>query len=154
MTSPFDDFGLATKIRELIKQKGVTLRDISNALDVPYRTVQNYLGGENRIPATFFLQLCHFLHVEADFFIYNDFRPERNDFYDAVTLVLTELGYLQPSVPSDQPNWAEQHTRRVTAAAEASAAIAARYDQLRRDSVFKKDDFIGGRKFGSREVGK
>lgn len=92
MSSTLDDAELARRLRDVLKQKGISQRDISAGLDMPYRTVQNYLSGEIRIPATFVFRLCHLIDVEPDYLLYQDFKPNYADLGGAILEAMEECG--------------------------------------------------------------
>jgi len=96
MSIEFDDVSLAESLRNILKKKKVSLRQLSEALSVPYRTIQNYLAGDQKIPAVFFLRICHYIGIDPSYFIYGDFRLNQNDMYDAVYEVLDRLNLLPP----------------------------------------------------------
>ncbi|MCI4680427.1 helix-turn-helix domain-containing protein [Rhodoblastus acidophilus] len=147
MASDYDDARLAEALRAVIKKKRVSMKLISEKLGISYRTVQNYINGENRIPADFFLRLAHLLRIDADYFIYGDFRPHHSDLYDAVCGSLIELG-LMPSLGPETP----QHEREkaLTLAARMTADLEARYDRFRAEGAF--GPFVSHLSFGRRET--
>ena len=94
MSIELDDVSLAESVRNILKKKKVSLKQLSEYLSVPYRTVQNYLAGDQKIPAIFLLRICHYVGLEPSYFIYGDFRLNQNDMYDAVYEVLDRLNLL------------------------------------------------------------
>lgn len=122
---------LAVRLRELLKLTKKSQRDLSRFTGVPYRSVQTYLSGETRIPATFLLAVCTCLDVEPDFLVKGDFKPRKIDLYDAVYKALSEEGLLGIDVTL------EDHSRRVRISGEMTFMIGEYYDQFRKKSLFK-----------------
>jgi len=140
MSTEFDDSELAERLRVILKARGISQRAISKDLGVPYRTVQNYLGGEIRIPAIFFLKLCHYIGIEADYFIYQDFSLSRPDVYDAIIRALEKCDLLPPRPPGDTPQTdAERETwrKRIELASQMAASFGEAYERYRREWLEK-----------------
>ncbi|WP_129221561.1 helix-turn-helix domain-containing protein [Lichenibacterium ramalinae] len=78
------DEEMLARLRDALKRKSVSLRHLSQALGVPYRSVQNYLGGETRMPASFLINVCGYVGLEPSFLYNGDFRPHYHDLKDAV----------------------------------------------------------------------
>jgi transcriptional regulator with XRE-family HTH domain len=131
MSNEITDAFLAERLREVLKLTGKSQRHVSRALEVPYRSVQTYLAGETRIPATFLLAICQYLELEPDYLITGDFRPRRLDLYDAVIRGLDDMDLLP-----DRAILANS-TQRVTMAGQITATIREAYDRYRRNSLFK-----------------
>lgn len=75
---------LLVRLRDALKRKRVSLRHLSQVLGVPYRSVQNYMGGETRMPASFLINVCGYIGLEPSFLYHGDFRPHYYDLKDAV----------------------------------------------------------------------
>jgi transcriptional regulator with XRE-family HTH domain len=95
MSMTLSDRELANRLKDELKKRGRSMKDVSESMSVPYRTVQNYLGGDTKIPATFFLGLCQELDIEADYFISLDFRPRYEELRDAVYAAVIECGSIE-----------------------------------------------------------
>lgn len=146
MASDNSEAKLAEALRSAIKKKRVSMKLISERLNVSYRTVQNYLSGENRISADFLLGLCHLLQIDADFFIYGDFRPRYYDLYDAVLASLRAEGLI-PALDHETDQQVREQA--LALASRMTAEIAAGYDRFRAASAF--GPFLNGAPFGERE---
>ena len=129
MSNEITDAALAEKIRELLKLTRKSQMDVSRELGVPYRSVQKYLAGETRIPATFLIALCRSLDVEMDYLVTGDFRPRQWEMVDAVVRALDDLGVL-PS--RDGVEYAQG---RAIVAGTATSTIRESYDRFRREAV-------------------
>jgi len=92
MSTSLDDATLAGRLRDVLRLKGISLRDISTALDMPYRTIQNYMTGSTKIPATFVFEVCHLIDVEPNYFLYGDFKPQYTDMHSAILEALYDCG--------------------------------------------------------------
>jgi transcriptional regulator with XRE-family HTH domain len=124
------DQELATRLREVLKHVGLSQRDVSLRLGVPYRSVQTYLAAETRLPATFVFSLCQYLGIEADYLLTSDFRLNRWALYDAVTKGLDDAKLL--------PMRGEKDKERVETAMSITMVVQQQYDLLRRADTFKK----------------
>lgn len=129
MSIKMTDAELAEKIRELLMTSRKSQMDVSRDLGVPYRSVQKYMSGETRIPATFLIALCRSLDVELDYLVTGDFRPRQWELFDAVIRVLDDLGVLAPR------NNTENATGRAVIAGTATATIRESYDRFRREAL-------------------
>lgn len=131
MSTPFDDAELAVRLRAALKKKGVSMRTISEHLEIPYRTVQNYISGSQKIPAIFLLKVCHLTGIEPSFFIYEDFKLNYWDMYDAVFEVMNRLSFLPEPQTLRDPELGitfEDHTGRKALASRITADLISRYD--------------------------
>ncbi|WP_083850568.1 helix-turn-helix domain-containing protein [Rhodovulum sp. PH10] len=125
---------LAAKLKDALKKKGVSLRDLSEALQIPYRSVQNYLSGESRIPADFLLNVCNYTGIEADFFIYGDFRLVDIELYYALFAVLDGSDLLPQLHRTDRGAFdSEDQQERQRIVSGLTTALIERYDRYRAD---------------------
>ncbi|MCP5074141.1 MAG: helix-turn-helix transcriptional regulator [Rhodobacteraceae bacterium] len=133
-----DDAELARRLRELLKVRKRSQRAVSKELDVPYRTVQNYLSGEVRIPAVFLLRLCHYLDVETDYLIYQNFELPWPDAYDAMIEALDQNALIPAQSPSGAPKNETARKNmdlRNNASAKMTASFRAAYSRFRHLSL-------------------
>ncbi|WP_425486578.1 helix-turn-helix domain-containing protein [Chelatococcus caeni] len=141
MSTALNDSQLAARMREVMKLRGVSMRSLSADLGIPYRSVQNYLSGEVRIPATFLLLFCSHIGVEADYFIYGNFHPSHEELYDALFSILLEAGCLpDPKVARDDETGGEviDSSERIAVARRITAVVSERYDHYRRTWLTEK----------------
>ncbi len=85
-----DDW-LVVALKSAIKARGVSMRDLSDRLSIPYRSLQNYLSGESRIPADVLLRVCAEIGLEADHLLKGSFEVAHGDLYDAVLRVFKDV---------------------------------------------------------------
>ena len=64
------DWLVASRIDRFRELNGLSLREFAEALGMPYRTIQNYLTGDVKIPAEFIHKSCRYFGVEIDFVFY------------------------------------------------------------------------------------
>src|SRR3954451_15643205 len=95
------DSTIAARLTALRHQRKSSVREVSEAIGLPYRTVQNYLSGRVSIPATFVAKCCELFNVEADIVLFGgiDLGPE--SLLTAVESVLEPdaIAPLKPSAP-------------------------------------------------------
>lgn len=153
MSTLLDDATLVRALRDVIKAKKVSLRSISEHLGVPYRSVQNYVGGETRMPADFLLNVCAFIGIEPDFLVYGDFNLRENDLFDALAKALeranliepSKLGRISRSLTEDEQ---AAHEERLRILDLVTALTSEHYERLRQEWLQRKD---GGR-MGRRDL--
>lgn len=56
-------------IKEAMRRRGVRLRELAEAAEIPYRTLQNYLLDTSPIPARALAQVAEVLDVSADWLV-------------------------------------------------------------------------------------
>lgn len=137
MSTEFDDAELARRLRAAMKLKRVSVRALSEHLNIPYKTLHNYLSGSQKIPAVFLLRACHLLYLDPSYLIYGTFKPFRPDLYDAVYSTLDEHA-LMPALPRPTaPEWASVASQRVAFAAHTAASIEQKYEMLQHQRLEK-----------------
>lgn len=84
------DERLAARLRILLADAGISITEAAEAIEVPYRTLQNQLAGRNRMPASTFAKLTSMLEVTPDFVATGRLRLNRTSFANALMQVLRE----------------------------------------------------------------
>jgi transcriptional regulator with XRE-family HTH domain len=79
-----DSDRLISALKAALKARRVTMRQLSDSLHIPYRSLQNYLSGESRLPADVLLSICQEIGLEADYLAKGNFELSHFDLYDAV----------------------------------------------------------------------
>lgn len=136
---PYDDRQLAESLRSILEEKRVTIRTLSRDLDIPYRSMQNYLSGKNRIPATVLISILDKLGVDLHYMRYRDHMLRHSDLYDAIwdtlgdNLLTIELPsrnrYLDPQNNSDDRS---KFNKKQSTATALSILISEKYDSYSR----------------------
>lgn len=62
----YSDEVLASRLKAILDGRRVSIKSAAEAVGIPYRTLQNQLMGNNRMPASTFLKLAVFLEIPAD----------------------------------------------------------------------------------------
>ena len=148
------DEEMLARLRDAFKRKRVSLRSLSQALGVPYRSVQNYMGGETRMPASFLLNVCGYIGLESGFLYHGDFRPHYHDLKDAVAKackILDVPPYEEPKLVGGSYRTGETPQR--VFIDRATELISENYDRYRHEwlnsrydaSGFRGDPFIDDR---------
>ena len=143
MSSVISDQELLEGLRSAMKSRKVSVRALSERLGVPYRTLQNYLTGQTRLPAATFLSACNALGLDQHFVMTNSFELSGSDMYDAVLTVLNDVLPLidAPSVEADvKPRLTDKSdsAHRQVAATVLAIKLSKAYDKYRRDT-WKKE---------------
>ena len=59
----------AERLKNLRREKAVTLKEVSQALSVPLTTYANYEQGKREPPLWLLVKLCDYFEVSADYLI-------------------------------------------------------------------------------------
>lgn len=153
MSTPLDEDALVRSLREVIKAKKVSLRAISEHLGVPYRSVQNYVGGETRMPADFLLNVCAFIGIEPEYLMHGDFYLRENDLYDALAKALERANLIEPPMLARAgrpltPDEQVAHEERLRILDLVTTLTSEQYERFRQEWLQRKD---GGR-LGRRDL--
>lgn len=81
---PYDDLQLARDLRSVLEEKKVSLKTLSRDLEIPYRSLQNYISGQNRIPATILILILDRLGIDLHYLRNRDHLLRHADLYDAI----------------------------------------------------------------------
>ena len=73
-------------LKALIKEAGITQKELANRLGVSYTAVKFYVSGVNRPSIDIFADMCRVLHQSPK-------------------TVMTALGINTDGIPDDSPNW-------------------------------------------------
>jgi len=85
-----DDW-LVVALRDALKARRVSMRHLSESLSIPYRSIQNYVSGESRIPGDVLLRICAEIGLEPQHLLTGSFEVSHSDLYDAVFQVFGDL---------------------------------------------------------------
>lgn len=85
------DWLVASRIDRLRELNGLSLRQFAEVLGMPYRTIQNYLTGDVKIPAEFIHKSCRYFGVEIDFVFYAGIDFDRSAMAQTVSDVFGDI---------------------------------------------------------------
>lgn len=94
----YTDQGLAARLRSVIDARNLSIREVAKTIEVPYRTLQNQLLGQNKMPASTFAKLLSYLELPAEFIVSGRYQPRHRPIADALKAT---LGDLLPAVDGD-----------------------------------------------------
>lgn len=86
-----DDAEIVACIKRVMETQKVSMRFLSERTRIPYRSLQNYLRGESRMPAAALLAIMETLRINSDYLVRGDFLPPHAVSYDAALALLPEL---------------------------------------------------------------
>lgn len=94
----YTDEQLVSDIKRLLKERKRSLRSLASLIGVPYRTMQNYMSGESRIPAAVLIAIVDELSGgDLRYLRHGDHLLRHADLFDAIIQVLgDELLSLNP----------------------------------------------------------
>jgi hypothetical protein len=84
---PWDEW-IVTAFRDAMKAGRRTIRSVSVNTGIPYRSLQNYLAGKSRMPASVYLNLCNELAITNDYVIHRTFQLDHEPLTRALTATL------------------------------------------------------------------
>jgi transcriptional regulator with XRE-family HTH domain len=88
---PNADTRVATAVWGLAQKQEMTVKVLAERLQLPYRTVQNYLTGKVKIPALFIERCCDVFGVEADYLLFGRVGIDVVAVEDAIRSVLASV---------------------------------------------------------------
>ncbi|WP_245282520.1 MULTISPECIES: helix-turn-helix transcriptional regulator [Hyphomicrobiales] len=131
-------------LRAIMARRKLKLADLAKSLDIPYRSLQNYMYKKARMPLDVYVRLCSLLGVTADYPIQGRFRLEHHDLQQAMIEVFGEEFF--NSIDFDEylrwtmtPKRERDPARIRRTAGSFAVQIAGEYDQLRELNI-KPDD--------------
>ena len=131
-------------LRAVISRRKLKLIDLARSLDIPYRSLQNYMYKKARMPLDVYVKLCSQLGITADYPIQGQFKLAHHDLQDALIEVFGEEFF--NSIDFDEHlRWTmtakrERDQARIRRTAGSFAIqVAAEYD-LNREANLKPDD--------------
>lgn len=140
---PYDDQSIARDLRALLKARKRSARSVSQAISLPYRSLQNYLSGESRMPAHVLVDILDHLGASLHELRTGNCLLTHSDIYDAIWRVfgdalseidLDRLGERKPfSGGAPTPKEAEIHALRVRIASELAVRLSEAYDHFSRE---------------------
>ncbi len=81
---------LLSGLKMILKEKNWTQRELSKRTDIPYRSIQNYLTGTTKMPATVYLKICKELGVDNQYVLHGSFQLFQPILHEAVSEVIGE----------------------------------------------------------------
>lgn len=133
----YSDEVLAGRLKALIDGRGISIKAASEAIGVPYRTLQNQLMGNNRMPASTFLKLSMFLELPAEVIAEGRWRLPLKTLANALR---STLGDTLPTIDGEMrvaPPTAERDTAALDAQAKTLAFILR--EALERETLHPTD---------------
>jgi transcriptional regulator with XRE-family HTH domain len=91
MSTPLDDQSIIDGLRALMKKKKISVRTLAEQINIPYRTLQNYLTGATRFPVSVFLAASEALGLERHYIVSNSLELSHWDLHDAILTVFGDL---------------------------------------------------------------
>jgi transcriptional regulator with XRE-family HTH domain len=125
------------ELREGIKRSMVeiewTMRDLSSATGIPYRSVQNYLTGKSRMPAAVLVEICQAMTIDVEYVLNGTMNAQKWPLFDALWDAfgdfLLDLEAREDNIPIDD---FFRHNKKREKAARFAELIATSYGEYRR----------------------
>lgn len=148
----YDEETLIRDLKALMKRKKRSARAISQSIGVPYRSIQNYLSGESRIPAVVLIKMLDDLGATIRMLRFGDDLLSHSDLFDAVYRVfgeslneidLDKIGKRGAPIISrlSTPEELAAHRRRGEIASELAVRLSEAYDEFSRSNQFATGHF-------------
>ena len=137
----YDDERLVADLKALLRARKRSARSVSIAIDVPYRSMQNYLSGESRMPAIVLIKILDEIGADLRRLRYNDNLLRHADLFDALHKVfgdflseipINSIGQrsLQVNPRLQTPEMMATHLARNAVAGELAVRLSEAYDEL------------------------
>ena len=131
-------------LRAVISRRKLKLVDLAKSLDIPYRSLQNYMYKKARMPLDVYIRLCSFIGITADYPIQGRFKLAHHDLQNALIEVFGEEFF--NSIDFDEhlrwtmtPRRERDQARVRRTAGSFAIQIAAEYD-LNREGNLRPED--------------
>ncbi|MGU9981371.1 hypothetical protein ACJ4V0_15145 [Phreatobacter sp. HK31-P] len=136
----YDEESLVRDLKALMKMRKRSARSISEAIKVPYRSIQNYLSGESRIPAVVLIAILDELGADIRLLRHGDALLSHWDLNDAIFRVFGDylseididaIGQTRNLGRSETtPEDLMEQTRRVKKASTLAGRLSEAYDEM------------------------
>lgn len=80
----YDEANLIEDLKKLLANKKASLRSVSQEIDVPYRSMQNYFSGKSRIPAVVLIKILDHFACDIKYLRTGDNLLNHEDLYDTM----------------------------------------------------------------------
>lgn len=148
MLESFSDEELARRLRFLMDEQGETIKDAAETIGVPYRTLQNQLNGNNKMPASTFAKLVSMLNVPLSFVVSGRVELSHRALANALKEVLgkslpvvdQEMNVSAPTAADSRDERAWDHHATILA-----LLLKGRYEHHRVDPALIGDETLSAR---------
>ena len=139
---PYTDAELANDLRNIMKKYKRSARSLSQKIGLPYRSMQNYMSGETRIPAVVLIEILEYLGSDIQEMRQGNRLLRHGDIYDAVFRVfgdyllnidLKEIGKKTLIEDFGSPEILIKHQEKLIIASELAVRLSEAYDEFARD---------------------
>lgn len=126
------DDQLVEGIKRAMAEGKVSMKRLSARTGLPYRTLQNYLLGTARMPASAYVMICRELGIDNQYVLQGNFHLQFAPLWDALWDVFGDfLSALRHEPNTSGVDNMELHNRKQAAASKFAAAISDAYNAVR-----------------------
>ena len=140
-------------IKHAMESKRWTQKKLSQATDIPYRSIQNYLSGTTRMPATAYVQICDVLGIDNQYVLEGNFELHHMILWDALWDVIGD-GLLDvkllPATFGTSGDMTD-HNQKQNNASTLARKLSISYDKHRQQRL-ENPDLIGSSKTTSERL--
>lgn len=123
---------LVSGIKSAMAEGKVSMRGLSTRTKLPYRSLQNYLSGTSKMPASAYVAICQALGIDNQYVLQGSFELPHAQLWDALWDVFGDaLVDLKQSPNTSGQQTMELHNRKQLAASEYAAKISIAYNGVR-----------------------
>lgn len=85
------DYRVWERVDRILDRRQISLKKISNDLQISYRTLQNYRAHKTNVSVPNLKKICQYLEVEADYFLFGGVDLDRSVLWGAIEKTLSDL---------------------------------------------------------------
>jgi len=130
------DQALIDGIKRTMKEGKFSMRSLADRTGIPYRSLQNYLSGTTRMPASAYVQICNVMGVDNQYILQGNFHLQFMQLWDALWIAfgdgLADLSY-KPSTTGFHDQ--KRHNQKQAAASAFAEKISDAYDRVLRERL-------------------
>lgn len=149
------DEALVAGIKRAMAESRVSMTALASATKIPYRSLQNYLSGRSKMPASVYVTICNALGIDNQYVSQGTFHLQLAPLYDAFWRVFGD-GLLELRSLPDTGGLEDmaRHNRKQEAAHEFAVKISTAYneeilDRLKNSPIKQARPLVEGAKSGS-----
>jgi lambda repressor-like predicted transcriptional regulator len=131
------DAQLVAGIKSAMKLGKVSMRALSERTGLPYRSLQNYLSGTTKMPASAYVLICENLGIDNQYVLEGNFQLRYHPLWDALFRVLGNglLSAQFEAIDYSEPYDMDSHRLRQRRADDLARKISSAYDLERKETL-------------------
>lgn len=142
---PNADDAIIDTLRALMTQQNLKMTDLAKGIDIPYRSMQNYMSKRSPMPLGVYIATCGWIGITPDYPVRGKFELAHHDLQRALLDVFGEEFFNSVDF-DDHLNWVigprrpMDKRRAVSNAGIFATFLAGEYDQTRRANMREPEE--------------